>query len=708
MKGHSRRHVAPAPSPVQASLSEEPVMATECEIRRCDRCALDRRYPAPPELTRPIPRGWEDVLAEVERLNVPLVAFGQTLFWDEPPKAILRLMLDQLAPNVPTIAGIHDSDYFSKLHGRGDRGEGFVVWANNDWSNRALWAAVGETTSLFGAEEPPEAAELHRAGVPLKHLAASSAEDADEFIDRVTSAYGWRGVAQLGPVDHIARDVKVSQAGDALVELLDWGMSETIGLLVGSETQRAAEAKAQELSDRLRGRIAEMQDATVAQLYERLIIDWYADVLGYRPKNMTATTTGDYLQFNRETCTRARFQAVQSFLCHKVGLCATETYNDAVAGQGMYGLDQFGEGAIPFDLIVPGRGRGTVRILDREIRAELETEPLVIRTAERCTDVEGLAELIEGEIGTDAALCGKALLGPVMFCSEAILVLHEGASSYVPRTQLFLSRLNSSCGSIRTYPILRLRHRAYDALASSKVSFRLPDHLAEAFGSREITASEFGGRWRKVCEDQQNLIKRLRRARGPKALLDIIAEEMPDGWDTLADELESALREIGADIDHTRERLASLRESETRARGRRGELERRSGGLRREELDGADPEPRQALRTLISVIAGEVRQYRARRRELCAEITELAKSAVADDARATIARITREVEIKRMAIARRALLTTHMELGNRRPTGWWFSVADPSGDWFQEAVRLSEVWLEDLTNSDCCDGCGAS
>ena len=115
-----------------------------------------------------------------------------------------------------------------------------------------------------------------------------------------------------------------------------------------------------------------------------------------------------------------------------------------------------------------------------------------------------------------------------------------------------LCRLNSSCGSIRTYPILRLRHRAYDALSASKVTFRLPEHLAEAFGADEISAHEFGGRWRKVREDQQCLVKRLRKATSLKTLLGIIDEESPDGWHAVAEELRvarEALREIGAEID---------------------------------------------------------------------------------------------------------------------------------------------------------------
>ena len=415
---------------------------------------------------------------------------------------------------------------------------------------------------------------------------------------------------------------------------------------------------------------------------------------------MQTTTTGDYLRFNRETCGRTRFQAVQSFLCHKVGLCARETYNDAVAGGGTYALDEFGEGAIPFDLIVPGRGRGTLRILEHEVRAEFEPEPLVIPTVERCTYIEELGALIEDAVGPDASLCGKALVGPVMFCSEGILVLHEGASTYIPRTQLWLDRLNNSCGSIRTYPVLRLRHDAYDALAAVPVTLRLPEHLAEAFGKGELPAEEFGSRWRSVRDEQGCLLKRLRKATSLGSLLEIVTAEKGELWPSVAEELErhrETLREVGAEIDEHRERLAALRCEERRARGRRAELEEQSGELRRAEQASGAPEPRQALRTLIAVITGEIQQREQCREGIRREVAELASSERVAEARAAIARIALWAEQQRLAIARRALLTMHMELGNRRPTAWWFSVVDPSGQWFEEAVRLSEVWLEDLT-----------
>jgi len=368
----------------------------------------------------------------------------------------------------------------------------------------------------------------------------------------------------------------------------------------------------------------------------------------------------------------------------------------------MYGLEEFGEGAIPFDLIVPGRGRGTLRILDREVRAEFSRAPLSIRTDERVCFIEDLAALVEDAVGPEAAIAGKALLGPVMFCSEAILVLHEGASAYVPRTRLWLSRLNSSCGSLRTYPILRLRQHAYDALSAAQTPLRLPEHLAAAFGKPQVSAAEFGRRWQAVLGEQERLLERLSQARSVSALLAIVAEQNGGPWREVAADLEAArelLRETGAQIRERLTKLADIRCAERRARRRRAEVEKRSGELRAREQEGGDPEAREALRQLLGVMSDEIRCREARRAELRQEIADLAHSPRVRAARERIGEITAQAERERLTLARRALLVRHMEVGDRRPTSWWFGVVDPSGAWFEEAVRRAEVYLQDLASA---------
>jgi hypothetical protein len=52
-----------------------------------------------------------------EAPGTPLLALGQTVFWDEPLKAILPLLAKESGNELGLVAGVHDTDYFAKLPG---------------------------------------------------------------------------------------------------------------------------------------------------------------------------------------------------------------------------------------------------------------------------------------------------------------------------------------------------------------------------------------------------------------------------------------------------------------------------------------------------------------------------------------------------------------------------------------------------------------
>ena len=75
-----------------------------------------------------------------------------------------------------------------------------------------------------------------------------------------------------------------------------------------------------------------------------------------------------------------------------------KAYDDAVRGSGIYQLSQFGDGALPFDVVVPGRGRGTLRLHEGSLFIETE-EPLTLCTGCDCDNVRDLARLLEETFG---------------------------------------------------------------------------------------------------------------------------------------------------------------------------------------------------------------------------------------------------------------------------------------------------------------------
>ena len=94
-------------------------------------------------------------------------------------------------------------------------------------------------------------------------------------------------------------------------------------------------------------------------------------------------------------------------------------------GKQHHTLDRFGEGAIPFDLVVLKAGR-TLRVLDDAVVVETPGRSGCRRQS--VSRARELAEVVEDRFGQSTTLIGKGHVFVCMVTAEAILVFHESGS----------------------------------------------------------------------------------------------------------------------------------------------------------------------------------------------------------------------------------------------------------------------------------------
>ncbi|MBD3292331.1 MAG: hypothetical protein GF393_05370, partial [Armatimonadia bacterium] len=318
--------------------------------------------------------------------DVPLLALGQTVFWDELLKAMIVAAAQKHAPELRMVAGAHDTDYFSKLAdgaepAEGDIDNGFSLQPRDDDRTSQMWAAVAETSAVLGTEYPVTRSELRSAGLPLRQLAREHPDGPSEFYREATMAWGWRGVANHYVDRTVACDISAKQVSPTVRRLMEWAVERSEGVLLDDDSRRTAGELLEvleKLIDRCRSQAGER---TLTDLYLCLLGGFYTVLLGDLPKQVTVTASTQIFLFTCETVDRLLFDIVDVFLAPETRDAAHEAYDTVVAHSGIYRLEQFGEGAIPFDIVICGRGRGTVRVLGNRVIFEMPEGPVESETS---------------------------------------------------------------------------------------------------------------------------------------------------------------------------------------------------------------------------------------------------------------------------------------------------------------------------------------
>lgn len=702
--------------------------------------------------------------------QAPFLTLGQTVLWDEPVKAAFCRALEVLAPEATIVAAVHDTDYFAKLSLSDspveDSGEKFVLLEHNDGDTRDLWSAAGEISTLLGSETVPTRHKLSENGVAIDRVARSYPGGLKELLNTETAAWGWRALVHTEAGSLLAGEVRLRDIAPKLLEQIRWAFDESLKALgttlekdddhVG-ECQCPAPCESREVAARVLRWVEEYcaaePDATLSELYRYLTPRLWGMIRNGGSCNLQTSHSLKIFRFNRQACTLPRFSFVDLFLNPATREAAKTAYNDAVRGSGIYTLDQFGTGALPFDVVIPGKGRGTLRV--RENLVVIETNPpIVLKTEGLCENVAELAAILEEKFGEDVVLVGKAVSLISMLAREMIFVFHEKASAYTKLTQKMNASMRAAGIDLDLHPMLRLKYSTWDALAGVNTEFCLPPHLVRAFGKKVISASEFAARWEAVCQEQDALRENLKACRSPRELLNTLGRE-GEYWRNAAIEYSQAreiiagvserAKELQKQIEELRERKQAFTQNAIAVERKKGEafraeilpLREKIRDLHQEmaartnpldengqprklskaeraqnaELDRTAQEEVKTLRAVIAQMQPERARYdqeiamwrsaavRAREeaRVLTSQRVEVEKSQEAQAARATIARWEYEAELERLRRVRDAIATSEgLRYTNLRPTAWWLPLVSPDGVWFEQLVATAQARVEEL------------
>ena len=333
--------------------------------------------------------------------QTPFLTLGQTVLWDEPVKAAFCRVLEVAAPEARMMAAVHDTDYFAKLPQDYSHvtEEKFVMLPHNDGSTRGLWSAAGEISCLFGAEIVPSRHALAENGVAFDRVARDYPDGLDALLENETPAWGWRALVGTQAHSQIAGDVKLRDILPFLRAQIAWALTQSAQIV--GEANRF-----DQLLEWTNEYSLANPDASLSALYRALTPKLWSAVRGGGSCNLETSTSLELFRFNAQTCDLPRFRFVDLFLNAATRDTARACYDDAVRGSGIYTLSQFGPAATPFDVVVPGRGRGTLRLHDGSITVETET-PITICTDCNPTSVADLARVLEAQLGESPVLTEK-------------------------------------------------------------------------------------------------------------------------------------------------------------------------------------------------------------------------------------------------------------------------------------------------------------
>lgn len=629
----------------------------------------------------------------------PLLALGQTVFWDEPLKACLPILAERVGLKVQLVAGVHDTDYFAKLPGGVPSRAKFVALPRNDGSTKGFWSSAAEFSALFGGETPVTKEALTKAGVPVESLMG---QDSHRW-NQETEAWGWRGIALSEPTPKVTSEIQVKEVFLVLQETFRWAVRLTMDTLCEEKQRHDSEEVESMFNTLLCDKLEACEGYNLPGFYECLLPDLHQIVAG-KPIEADITKTSKLLKFSPETASLARFRFVNLFLDPKTRDKSKDAYNEAVAGSEIYALDKFGTGAIPFDLVIPGLGRGTLRVTEKMLVVMTPT-PQFITLKKPLESVTELAEILFEKFG-ETVLIGKAITLISMLAKEFVFAFHESASMYVVQTRKMHNCMNAKGIEWSVNPILRIAHETWNALDATDKWFALPEPFRRPFGAQHVTGQTIAKTWRCVVDMQNRNLSMLSEAKGASKLIESLQKIKGGRWETLASEYEqlvSVLQPLSKTLEPFEQSSQKAVQRLREIRRDWVETEKEMGEHFRDRIFGKQPTSADNAKReqFVKKISG-FREERTELRRLLVS-NRLSRKAtesneVTDQARKRIGEITREAELARLTLVKEAIISSKgLERANSRPSAWWLPLISPDGAWFERMLSLVKLRLEPLT-----------
>ncbi|MFM9874471.1 MAG: hypothetical protein ACKVQS_13530 [Fimbriimonadaceae bacterium] len=641
---------------------------------------------------------FRSVVSELDQVapGVPLLALGQTVFWDEPMKAGLFRAFACLGNDRRFVAGVHDTDYFAKFHQKGRIG--FAALSHNDTTTKDLWSAAGEFSHIFGSETVVTKERLTSAGAKVGLVDHAR----PGLLDSITEAYGWKGVVSLSSESKITAEKSLTGLFPEIYDTFSWALDESLDLISGNHHKDSMVMR-----DRLLKMVCETKQETqednLAAFYERLLPKFY-DVVAGGGVDLETTRTTRLLKFNRETAGLSRFRFVDLFLNPETRELARASYDESVGGSEIYTLERFGSCALPFDLYSPGVGRGTLRLGNRG-GVVMTDDPVGFSFKKPIENCQQLAEVLEAKFGPNCVLVGKAVSLILMLGAEFIFVFHEGASGYVWRSAKMARLLAEEGHDLGWHPILRLKLSPWSAMDDCCAWLQLPEPMHRPFGTDELSAPTFALRWKEVAEAQKELLRELGDVRRPLALLGFLQGHLGGQWERLAEEYQSIQGEFGklgqqiADVKYRKRgilaQIKSLKAERNTVQHEKG-IHWRACIFER-DASAEDFARRREFVSQLRHIDQQVELCLREFRVLESEQDELVSSSAVRRLRERRFNIALEAELMRVRLIREAVVSSDgLQKAGYRPSAWWFPLVCPDGTWFRSTMMKAECRLEPL------------